>query len=70
MDIEAIENRARKLAENAKPGYITIAGKLYTFEFCQKEWVYRVYEDGFLFISFNCKTLNKAKTMFKDWLAS
>jgi hypothetical protein len=70
MDEAAILARARKLAEKAKPGFENIGGKLYTFEFDQNEWVYRVYEDGFLLVSFNTKSLTKAKRELRDWLAS
>lgn len=70
MNTTKIEAQARKLAMNAKPGFIKIGGKLYTFEFCQREWVYQVYEDGFAFIRFNTKTLSKAKNMLKEWLAN
>lgn len=63
-----IEEKARKMAEKAKPGTLKIEGKIYTFEFCQKEWIYKVYENGFFLVNFNCKTLAKAKTYLRDWL--
>lgn len=65
---QGIEEKARSLAEKAKPGFLKVNGKTYSFEFCQREWVYRVYEDGFFLVNFNCKTLSKAKTCLKEWL--
>lgn len=70
MNVAKIEKQARELAMKAKPGFLKIDGKLYTFEFNQNEWVYNVYEDGFLMIRFNTKTLPKAKAMLKEWLAN
>ena len=61
MDTQKIERDAHKLAANAKPGFKRLNDKLYTFVFDQKEWVYRVYEDGFLYLSFNTKSLTTAK---------
>ena len=68
MNINKCLDIARKSAESAKDGILKINGTLYTFEFCQREWVYRVYADGFLYVSFNTKTLASAKRMLKDWL--
>lgn len=68
MDIVKIEAQALKLAIAAKPGHINIAGNLYTFEFCQKDWVYQVYENGFAYIRFNTKKLASAKKMLKEFL--
>ena len=70
MNVAKIEKQARDMAMKAKPGFIKIEGKLYTFEFDQSHWVYNVYEDGFLVIRFNTKTLTKAKQMLKEWLAN
>lgn len=61
---------AREQAAKAKPGHITIDGKLYTFVFCQIEWVYKVYEDGFFLVNFNLKSLTAAKRYLKEWLNS
>jgi len=58
-------NLAVSAASKAKPGFCTVDGKLYTFDFCQNEWVYNVYENGFLFIRFNVKTLKAAKKALK-----
>jgi len=69
MNIQKIEARARAMAAKAKPGFERIGGKLYTFEFNQNEWVYRVYEDGFLLVSFNTKTLSTAKKYLREWLS-
>ena len=55
MNINKCLDIARKSAESAKDGILKINGTLYTFEFCQREWVYRVYADGFLYVSFNTK---------------
>ena len=68
MDTKAIEAQARKLAEKAKPGIVKRDGKVYTLEFDQREWVYRVYEDGFLLVSFNTKRLATAKKYLSDFL--
>lgn len=65
---DKIENIARRQAEKAKPGFMRLNGKVYTFEFCQVEWIYKVYEDGFWLVNFNCKTLPKAKRYLTDWL--
>lgn len=70
MNTGKILNQAQKMASKAKPGFIKIDDKLYTFVFDQTHWVYNVYEDGFLMIRFNTKTLNKAKQMLKEWLAN
>lgn len=70
MNTAKIEAQARAMAMKAKPGFIKLNGKLYTFEFNHAEWVYNVYEDGFLMIRFNTKTLTKAKQMLKEWLAN
>lgn len=70
MNVAKIEKQARDMAMKAKPGFIKLDGKLYTFEFDQSHWVYNVYEDGFLMIRFNTKTLTKAKQMLKEWLAN
>lgn len=69
MNQEKILKRAHELAAKAKPGAITINDKLYTLVFDQNEWVYRVYEDGFLLVSFNTKTLTTAKKFLREWLA-
>lgn len=63
-----IEEKARKLAEKAKPGALKVGNKIYTFEFCQREWIYKVYEDGFFLVNFNCKSLTTAKRHLKEWL--
>ena len=70
MNTDKILNQAQKMAMKAKPGFLKIGATLYTFEFDQAQWVYNVYEDGFLMIRFNTKTLSKAKQMLKDWLAN
>lgn len=70
MNTAKILKQAQALASKAKPGFVTINEKLYTFEFNQNEWVYRVYEDGFLLVSFNTKTLPSAKRMLRHWLAN
>lgn len=68
MHTKTIENAARKMAEQAKPGIINIDGRIYTFVFNQNEWVYNVFEDGFQFVNFNTKSINKAKQMLRDYL--
>lgn len=68
MDTKAIEARARRLAEQAKPGIVKRDGKIYTLEFDQREWVYRVYEDGFLLVSFNTKRLATAKKYLEEYM--
>ena len=70
MNTDKILNQAQKMAMKAKPGFLKIGDTLYTFEFDQAQWVYNVYEDGFLMIRFNTKTLSKARQMLKDWLAN
>ena len=68
MNTDKILALAKKQASNAKPGYMTIDGKLYTFCFDQNEWVYKVYENGFFLMNVNTKTLSRAKTFIKNWL--
>ena len=68
MQTKKIENAARKMAEQAKPGIVKIDDKIYTFVFNQNEWVYNVFEDGFQFVNFNTKSINKAKQMLKEYL--
>lgn len=70
MNTDKILEKARELASKAKPGHTTINGKLYTFEFCQREWIYKVYEDGFWLVNFNCKSLNAAKNNLQQWLTN
>ena len=68
MNTAKIESQARRMAEKAKPGIVTIGDKVYTLVFDQREWVYRVYEDGFLLVSFNTKTLASAKRWLFEYL--
>lgn len=68
MDYNKALEKARQMAEKAKPGIMKHDGKIYTFEFCQKEWVYRIYEDGFLFLRVNTKMLSGAKKFLKNYL--
>lgn len=68
--LEKCLDNARKMAEKAKPGIVEINDNIYTLVFDHNEWVYRVYENGFLLVSFNTKTLTRAKKMLKDWLAN
>lgn len=70
MNTQSIENQAFKAAQGAKPGILKIDGKVYTFVFNQNEWVYNVFEDGFQYVNFNTKSINKAKQMLKDYLAN
>lgn len=70
MNTDKILSQAKKMALKAKPGFLKVGDTLYTFEFDQTHWVYNVYEDGFLMVRFNTKTLSKAKQMLKDWLAN
>ena len=60
---QGIEEKAREMAEKAKPGILKVDGKIYTFSFCQREGVYKIYEDGFFLMSYNCKSLNTAKNI-------
>lgn len=68
MDTNKILTLARKQAIAAKPGHMTIDGKLFTFCFDQHEWVYKVYEDGFFLMNINTKKLSSAKNFLKDWM--
>ena len=70
MNTDKILEKAHKLACKAKPGFLKVGDDLYTFEFCQREWVYQVYENGFAYIRFNTKTLAGAKKMLKEFLAN
>jgi hypothetical protein len=68
MNVTAIEKQATAMAAKAKPGMVTIGDKVYTLVFDSNEWLYRVYEDGFLLVSFNCKTLAQAKKWLFEYL--
>lgn len=68
MNTDKILALAKKQASNAKPGHMTIDGKLYTFCFDQNEWVYKVYENGFFLMNVNTKTLSSVKNFIKNWL--
>lgn len=70
MDTTKILGQAQKMAMAAKPGMLSIGGKTYTFEFDQARWVYNVYEDLFLLVTFNCKKLSVAKKWLKEYLAN
>lgn len=70
MNTDKIVQKAHVLATKAKPGFLKVGDDLYTFEFCQKHWVYQVYENGFAYIRFNTKTLPSAKKMLKEFLAN
>lgn len=70
MNTQKILNQAQQMAAKAKPGFMKVGGTLYTFEFDQTHWVYNVYEDGFLLLRVNTKTLAKAKAFLKEWLAN
>lgn len=65
-----IENQARKLAAQAKPGIVKHGEKLYTLVFNQNEWVYDVYEDGFFLLKFNTKKVTEARKWLKEYLES
>lgn len=66
---KAYEQAAAKAAK-ALPGHMTIDGKLYTFVFCQREWHYQIYEDGFLLLQVKESTLAKAKKYLQWWLTN
>lgn len=70
MNVDKIYNQAQKMAMKAKPGFLKVEGKLYTFEFDQTTWLYNIYEDGFLEYRINVKTLAKAKEWLKNFLAN
>jgi len=70
MDTTAMLSQARKMAMKAKPGMLKANGKTYTFEFDQARWVYNVYEDLFLLVTFNCKSLSVAKKWLREYLAN
>ena len=56
-----LEEQSRRLAQSAKDGVLKHNGKIYTFEFDQKSWVYNVYEDGFFLVKFNTKSITRVK---------
>lgn len=58
----------RKEAENAKPGFLKLNGKLYTFVFDRNEGVYKVYEDMIFYVNFNTKKLTTAKKYLADYV--
>jgi len=70
VDSNAILNRAHKMAMKAKPGILKLNGKTYTLVFDQSRWVYNVYEDLVLLVTFNCKSLTVAKKWLREHLES
>lgn len=58
----------RKEAENAKPGFLKLNGKMYTFVFERGEGVYKVYEDMIFYVNFNTKKLSAAKKYLSDYV--
>ena len=68
MNHTKIENQAFKAACEAKPGILKHNGRIYTLVFSQKEWVYEVFEDGFLMLRYNTKKITQAKKWLKDYL--
>ena len=62
--------RAAKMVAKAQPGHMMIDGSLYTFVFCQREWHYQIYKDGFLLVQVKEFTLAKAKKYLQWWLAN
>lgn len=69
MDTKRIEERARALAEKAKDGNMRIGNALYLLTFDDNEWVYRVYCESLLLVSFNTKSLATAKRYLKEYLS-
>jgi hypothetical protein len=69
VDYAKIESDAARMAAKAKPGILQHNNKVYTFVFDANEWIYKVYENGFFLVNFNTKSLAKAKTWLKDYLA-
>lgn len=61
---------ARKQALSAKPGFIKLNDKTYTFVFDTNEGFYQVYEDLVWIVNFNTKVLATAKKYLKDWLTT
>ena len=62
--------RAAKMVAKAQHGHMTIDGHFYTFVFCQREWHYQIYKDGFLLIQVKEFTLAKAKKYLQWWLVN
>lgn len=67
LNLNKIESAAHKMAETAKDGQFKLDGEIYSFKFDRTEWVYRIYQDGILLVSFNTKSLAKAKKWFHEW---
>jgi len=61
---------ATKQAANAKPGFLKVGDKMYTFEFDHNQGHYIVYEDLFFYVNFNTKVLATAKKYLKEYLAN
>ena len=70
MNYSAIEKMAMKAVSKAKPGIMKINGVFYSFCFNQQTWNYDVFEDGFLLLSYNTKTLSTAKKWLREYIAS
>lgn len=59
---------AQKKAANSRDGELRYKGKVYTLKFNQRDWTYRVEEDGEFLLNFNVRGLTKAKSELKKWL--
>ena len=68
MDYDKVTAQALEMAKKAKPWHLKHGGKLFTAVFCQREWIYVVYEDGFEFLRINIKTASKAKAFLAEYL--
>jgi hypothetical protein len=67
INMNKLLDGAQKMAANAKNGTLKLNGHLFTFEFCQKTWVYNVYKNGFYYINFNTKSIMQARKWLKEY---
>ena len=67
MNFDVCADSAQKLAESAKSGTLKLDGSLFTFEFCQKTWSYKVHKDKVFYINFNTKSIKQANRWLRDY---
>lgn len=68
LDMNKAMQQAHKMASKAKPGTMKIHKDIYTFEFDQKNWDYKVYKNLEHYVTFNTKQLKTAKQWLLDYL--
>ena len=68
INYNAIEKRARKLADNAKDGTLKIGEDSYHLTFDRNENNYKVTLNGESVVNFNTRSIKQAKQWLDEWL--